>query len=218
MITNRWFKLLVIFLIWFYAGFCTHAQAGEGIDVKGGKSMNESGKIKTLILYQSKYGSTRQYARWINDEIPSDMMDVEKSDKYEFAEYDVIVFGSYIRIGRIAIAPLIIEKWNALKGKKVILFTTSGTPPQHPNILKMYNSSLPEEIRKEIKYFPLRGRILRKDLSFFDKLLIAIGRIMEKDEAIRNSMSGEFDEVKQESLLPALKYIKELSPGKGQGF
>jgi len=207
---NRWSMLLVILLVCFFAGACTHAPVSETSALKTYSGSNATDRPRVLILYQSKYGSTRQYADWIHKDIPSEIVDVEKGDKPDFAEYEVIVFGGSVRMGRIVIAPLIVETWNAVKGKKVVLFTTSGTPPQHPNILKIFNSSFPEDIRKEIKYFPLRGRILSKDIGFFDKLLIAIGRMVEKDEALRKFMSEDFDEVKPENLSPVLEYLKAL--------
>jgi flavodoxin len=202
--------LIAILLACLCAGSCTHAPVGEPTALKTNSGSDETGRPRVLILYQSKYGSTRQYADWIHKDIPSEIVDVEKGDTPEFHKYDVIVFGGSVRMGRVVIAPLIVETWNAVKEKKVVLFTTSGTPPQHPNILKIFNSSFPEDIRKEIQYFPLRGRILSKDIGFFDTFLIAIGRMVEKDEALRKFMSEDFDEVKPENLSPVLEYLKAL--------
>lgn len=210
MITGRWPKLLILGLAVLCLYTCAHSQVGEVPDTRKVEGLKDMSTQRVLIVYQSKYGSTRQYAEWIHRDIPSDLVDAEKVDKPEFAGYDVIVFGSYIRMGRIVIAPFIVENWGNVKGKKVILFTTSGTPPGHPNIRKIYDSGLPENIRREIKYFPLRGRILSKDLSFFDNLLVAVGRMMERDKSLKKLMSEDFDEVKSESLVPVLEYIKML--------
>jgi len=210
MMINRWSKLLVILLAWLCVNACTHAPICEISDSRGVSDLYGKTPPRVLILYQSKYGSTKQYAEWIHKEIPSQMADIEKCNAPEFTEYDVIVIGSYIRAGRIVIAPRIIETWDAIKGKKVVLFTTSGTPPEHPNIGKIYNTNLPQEIGKEIKYFPLRGRMLHKDLSSYDESLVAVGRMMEKDETLKRFMSEDFDDVKRENILPMLEYIKAL--------
>lgn len=209
MISYRWFTLLMV-LVSIFIGACAHVGDSDTSAAKVNSSVVEAGRPRVLIVYQSKYGSTRQYAEWLQRDIPSDLVDAEKAGKPEFARYEVIVFGGYIRMGRIVIAPLIVESWGDIKAKKVILFTTSGTPPGHPNIQKIYLSNLPEEIRKEIKYFPLRGKILSKELSFFDEFLVAVGRIMEQDESLRNLMTDDFDEVKQENLIPVREYIKTL--------
>jgi len=207
---KQWYKLIVIMLLAFCTGACMHTQISGRSEIKKDGPLSAESKPRVLIVYQSKYGSTKQYAQWINKDIPSDLVDAEKGDKPEFAGYDVVVFGSYIRTGRIVIAPFIVDNWGNVKGKKVILFTTSGTPPGHPNIRKLYESSLPEEIRKDIRYFPLRGRIVSKNLSFCDKFLVAVGRMMERDESLKKVMAEDFDEVKLENIIPVVEYVKTL--------
>ena len=205
-----WSKLLAVFLVWFCVNACAHAPVSDTSRAGSESCTNDVSGQKVLIVYQSKYGSTRQYAEWLHSEISGDLVNVEKENKPAFAEYDIIVFGSYIRTGRIVIAPLILESWSNIRGKKVVLFTVSGTPPTHPSIQQIFSKGFPEEIRKEIRYFPLRGRLVSQDLSFFDKLLVAIGRIMEKDEAMRKIMREDFDDVERDNLAPVSAYIKTL--------
>jgi menaquinone-dependent protoporphyrinogen IX oxidase len=166
--------------------------------------------IKVLIAYQSKYGSTKQYAEWIQQGTEGDLVNIENEDKPDLARYDIMIIGGYVRAGNIVIAPFIKDHWSVLKGKEVILFTTSGTPPQHPKIQSIYEKSLPEEIRKEIKYFPLHGRISGKDLTFLDKFLITIGKIMEQDETLKKDMGKDFNGVQRENLLPLLEYLEDV--------
>ena len=212
------YKLIVILFLVLCVSACMHTQGSDRPEIKKDGPLNTESKPRVLIVYKSKYGSTKQYAQWINRDIPSDLVDAEKEDKPDFAVYDVIVFGGYIRMGRIGVAPLIVKNWGDIKAKKVVLFTSSGTPPGHPNIQKIYHSDLPEEIRRETKYFPLRGKIVSKDLSFFDKFLVAVGRIMERDESLRSLMNEDYNEVKQENLIPLLAYMKTLSLQKEQSI
>jgi len=215
---KQWYKLIVILFLALCACACMHTQMGDRSEIKKEAPLSKDSKSRVLIVYKSKYGSTKQYAQWINRDIPSDLVDAEKEDKPDFAVYDVIVFGGYIRMGRIGVAPLIVKNWGDIKAKKVVLFTSSGTPPGHPNIQKIYHSDLPEEIRREIKYFPLRGKMVSKDLSFLDQFLVAVGRIMERDESLRSLMNEDYDEVKQENLIPLLEYMKTLSLQKEQSI
>ena len=171
---------------------------------------NGNQPIKILIAYQSKYGSTKQYAEWIQQDTGGDLVNIENGDKPDLARYDIIMIGSSVRVGNIVIAPFIKDHWSVMKGKKVILFTTSGTPPRHPKIQNIYGKSLPEEIRKEIKYFPLHGRISVKDLTPFDQFLMALGKIMEQDETLNKDMGKDFDGVQRENLLPLLEYLDDV--------
>ena len=171
---------------------------------------NGNQPVKILIAYQSKYGSTKQYAEWIEQSTGGDLINIENGDKPDLASYDIIIIGSSVRVGNIVIAPYIRDHWSVMKGKNVILFTTSGTPPLHPKLQSIYEKSLPEEIRKEIQYFPLPGRISGKDLTSFDQFLMSIGKIMERDEELKKDMGKDFDGVRRENLLPLFQYLEDL--------
>jgi hypothetical protein len=47
-------------------------------------------------------------------------------------------------------------------------------------------------------------------LTFFDKRLMAIGKMLEQDEALKKDMGKDFDGVKRENLLPVFEYLKEI--------
>jgi menaquinone-dependent protoporphyrinogen IX oxidase len=210
MIHNRLLNVSFILLLLLSANTIASGQVGSN-DYSMIKNAGDAVKnIKILIAYQSKYGSTKQYAEWIQQDTGGDLVNVENGDEPDLAGYDIIVIGGYVRTGNIVIAPFIKDHWSGMKGKKVILFTTSGTPPQHPKIQSIYEKSLPEEIRKEIKYFPLHGRISGKDLTLFDKFLISIGKIMEKDETLKKDMGKDFDGVQRGNLLPLLEYLEDV--------
>ena len=192
------------------ANTLVYAQVG-GIDSPMiGNSGSNNPPVKILIIYQSKYGSTKQYAEWIQQNTGGDLINIENGDKPDLASYDTIIIGSSVRIGNIVIAPFIRDHWSVMKGKNVILFTTSGTPPRHPKLQSIYEKSLPEEIRKEIKYFPLHGRISVEDLTLFDQFLMAVGKIVERDEELKKDMGKDFDGVRRENLLPLFQYLEDL--------
>jgi menaquinone-dependent protoporphyrinogen IX oxidase len=203
-------NVLFILLLLLSANTIASGQVGSNDSSMIKNNRNAVKNIKILIAYQSKYGSTKQYAEWIQQGTEGDLVNIENEDKPDLARYDIMIIGGYVRAGNIVIAPFIKDHWSVMKGKEVILFTTSGTPPQHPKIQSIYEKSLPEEIRKEIKYFPLHGRISGKDLTFLDKFLITIGKIMEPDETLKKDMGKDFNGVQRENLLPLLEYLEDV--------
>ena len=58
--------------------------------------------------------------------------------------------------------------------------------------------------------FYLPGRISLKNLTFFDKRLMTIGEMLEREEALKKDMGKDFDDVKRENLLPLVEYLKEI--------
>jgi menaquinone-dependent protoporphyrinogen IX oxidase len=210
MIHSRRLNVLFILLLLLSANTIASGQVGSNDSSMIKNNRNTVKDIKVLIAYQSKYGSTKQYAEWIQQGTEGALVNIENEDKPDLARYDIMIMGGYVRAGNIVIAPFIKDHWSVMKGKEVILFTTSGTPPQHPKIQSIYEKSLPEEIRKEIKYFPLHGRISGKDLTFLDKFLITIGKIMEPDETLKKDMGKDFNGVQRENLLPLLEYLENV--------
>jgi menaquinone-dependent protoporphyrinogen IX oxidase len=207
---NRLLKMLFILLLLLSASTIASCQVGSKNSSIIKSDRNVGKNINVLIAYQSKYGSTRQYAEWIQQDTGADLVNIEIGEKPDLARYDILIIGGSVRVGNIVIAPFIKDHWNVMKGKQVILFTASGTPPQHPKIQRIYEKSLPEEIRKEMKYFPLHGRISSKDLTLFDKFLITIGKIMEQDEILKKDVGKDFDGVQRENILPLLKYLEDV--------
>ena len=210
MICRRCFHLCLICVFWLTASAIAFGQVRSDSSPLSKNNPDGMKRLKILVAYQSKYGSTKQYAEWIQQDIKSDLVNITNEGKPPLAEYDIIVMGGYIRAGNIVIAPFVKDHWSVLKTKKFVLFTTSGTPPHHAKIRISYEKSFPEEIRKEIKYFPLSGRISITDLTFFDKRLMAIGKMLERDEALKKDMGKDFDGVRRENLLPLLEYINEI--------
>lgn len=59
--------------------------------------------MKGVIIYKSKYGSTRQYAEWICAETGFDLFDV-KQCPHNLSQYDLVVLGSNVIAGRLSLA------------------------------------------------------------------------------------------------------------------
>jgi menaquinone-dependent protoporphyrinogen IX oxidase len=209
MIQRRLLNVSFTILLLLSANASAFGQAG-GNDSSMVEKNDTVKSIKILIAYQSKYGSTKQYAEWIQQDTNGDLVNAANGDESDLARYDIVIIGGYVRTGNIVIAQFIKDHWSVMKGKEVILFTTSGTPPRHPKIQSIYEKSLPEEIRKEIKYFPLPGRLSGKNLTLFDKFLISIGKIMEQDELLKKDMGKDVDGVQRENLLPLLEYLGDV--------
>ena len=56
---------------------------------------------KVAVIYEGKYGSTEQYAKWICEETSGDLFSLEEAVKTDLAVYDAVVFGGAIHAGGI---------------------------------------------------------------------------------------------------------------------
>lgn len=164
---------------------------------------------RILIVYMSKYGSTRQYSIWLHEAIPGDLAELGR-DKPDLSRYDLVIVGSYIRKGEIAASSFLEKSWPILRDRPVILFTVSGTPPGHPALKASYNRSIPAVMRGGITHYALPGRLIRKELNLFDRILLFFGKTFEKDEIIRRTMEKDYDHVRRENLQPLISGIREI--------
>lgn len=57
---------------------------------------------KVVILYQSKYGSTKKYAEWLAEELAGDLLETKKATAEQIAQYDVVILGGGIYASGIA--------------------------------------------------------------------------------------------------------------------
>ena len=58
--------------------------------------------MKGIIIYKSKYGSTRKYAGWLKEATGFEMVEADKAKIDEVAQCDTIIFGGGIYAGGIA--------------------------------------------------------------------------------------------------------------------
>ncbi len=160
--------------------------------------------MKGIIIYKSNYGSTEQYARWIQEETGFDCVELKKAKARDLGSSDRIVLGCPIYAGNPLMAKWINRQWPLLREKKVILFTTSGAPAGDPALARGYEKALGPEIRDAIGYFPLGGRMVFAELKPLMRFIMNMAKKAIKDPAEREAMTADFDRMDRSSLKPLL--------------
>lgn len=51
---------------------------------------------KVVVLYQSKYGATQKYARWLAEELACDLVETKKANIEQIETFDIIILGGGI--------------------------------------------------------------------------------------------------------------------------
>lgn len=57
--------------------------------------------MKNIVVYESKYGSTEKYAKWIGEELNCKVSKISDVTTEELLNYDNIVFGGWLQAGKI---------------------------------------------------------------------------------------------------------------------
>jgi menaquinone-dependent protoporphyrinogen IX oxidase len=170
--------------------------------------------MQGIIIYKGKYGATKQYANWLGEALALSVRTPETFTARQFAESDFVVIGSSVYIGAIQLKGWLQENANLLKTKKLFLFIVCATPAaEKEKIETIIKSNVPDSLRQQCDIYILRGRVIRHQLSWKDRLLLKIGSMAAKGPAQKEKMTTDFDGVKQENINVLVNAVKKLYPG-----
>ena len=77
---------------------------------------------KGIILYQSKYGSTKKYAQWLKEATGFEVMEVKKAKADTINGYDTVVMCGAVYASGIAGVSYLRKNKNMLAGKRTAVF------------------------------------------------------------------------------------------------
>jgi menaquinone-dependent protoporphyrinogen IX oxidase len=153
---------------------------------------------KTLVIYFSKYGTTKRYAEWIAEELNADICTVKEIKPQRLPDYDTIIFGSALRAGTIKGINILIKNHEILKDKKLVFYTcglTDYTLSENiASIVKRLKQVIPSDICKHIQFYHLRGGINYQRLNLIDKVLMRIlkKQVEKKEPSTLTQENKEF--------------------------
>lgn len=124
--------------------------------------------MKTLILYRSFLGSSKQYAEWLHEDIPSDIMKFGKDSDNILDSYDSVVLFCGTYATRLSLAGYLKRNWGKLQRKRVVFVTVAATSAESRFSVAGY-SRIPDKIRVSIKHFHLLGKGSRANVAVFKK-------------------------------------------------
>jgi hypothetical protein len=171
--------------------------------------------METLIIYKSKYGSTKQYAEWIAKAVGAKAIPLSEATPGALSPYSTLVFGGHLHASSIGCSAFVRKNWGLLSGKKIIIFTVSGSPPSDPGLKSTIGANFPPEILRKAKIFPLRGRAGK--LDWLDGLLMLFPKakayLEYKKTGDRRALEAyekmlTFDFMDKKSIAPIVKAIK----------
>jgi menaquinone-dependent protoporphyrinogen IX oxidase len=177
---------------------------------------------KTLIMYFTKYGTTKKYAEWIAAELDGDIKSIKIIKDKTLENYDTIILGSGLYAGKIAGVNILIKNYEKIKNKKIVIFTCGladySKMENINSVNKRLEKELPRNIKENVKIFYLRGGINYRKISLIHKIMMRMLKkmIMKKGIENLNEENKEFletygqkvDFVDKNSIIEIIKYCK----------
>ena len=125
---------------------------------------------KGIILFQSKYGATKKYAKWLKEFTHFDCMKTKEADIKLIKKYDIIILGGGIYASGIAGLSFLKKHINILKDKKIVVFCVGASPYDKDAFLEIYHHNFKHELAN-IPCFYCRGIWNEDIMTFKDKTL-----------------------------------------------
>ena len=150
--------------------------------------------MNAIVVYKSKYGSTKTYAEWIAEELSCGAVDAKEIKADELMKYDTIIYGGGLYAENIAGVTLITKNLDKLKGKKLIVYTTGITPL---DCRDYYDKMVWEKNFKEvgeggIKVFNYLGKMAMSELTLPHRTAL---------KTLKKIMGGKENPTEMEKLL-----------------
>lgn len=133
--------------------------------------MSEQSK-KILVIYKSKYGSTKQYADWIANDLKADLLDASMVKLNDLLKYDIIIFGGFLHAVGISGVKIITDNFKKIMDKKIIVFAVGCSPEREDAISHISSNNFTDEMKGKISFFYLRGAFNYEKLDFVDKMMM----------------------------------------------
>jgi len=176
-------------------------------------------KMSTIVIYKSKYGSTRTYAEWIAEELSAKAGDAKNVTVKDLEEYDTIIYGGGLYAEVIAGVTLITKNMDKLDGKKLIVYTTGITPldcRDYYDKMVLEKNFTPDMLNK-IKVYNFLGKMIIDELSLVHKTAIkSLKKLMqskknptEMEKLLVELCNADGDFTDREATKELIKYAKE---------
>ena len=164
------------------------------------------------IFFTSRYGSTAQYARWIGDATALPVFDIADANA-DPSRYEFLVLGCPVIYHTLTIRKWVKRNLEQIDTKPIILFTVSGAPAGQ-KLNGWIADSLPGHFIARMNHVALLGRQNPNDLNWFDRIMLVIGGLMNRDPvASREEMKG-FDYMDKSSIEPVVKLVQQIQSSK----
>lgn len=170
--------------------------------------------MRTVVIYRSETGFTRQYALWLAEELGCEAVDYGKRKRVDWDRYDTVIYGGWFHAGGIRGLKWFQGQLPRLAGKRLAVFAVGACPVDDPGVGQALENNLPGPLWAGTARFYLRGGLCYERMRLGDRLMMAAFRQMLKkkegpDGETLRGVSRSFDALDRGSLAPIVAWAKK---------
>ena len=150
--------------------------------------------MNAVVIYKSRYGSTKTYGEWIAEELGCEARDAKSVKASELSGFDTIIYGGGLYAEVINGVTLLTKNMDVLDGKKLIVYTTGLTPL---DCRDYYDKMVTEknfapEICDRFKVYNFLGKMIISELSLPHRAAL---------KTLKKIMGGKENPTEMEKML-----------------
>lgn len=142
---------------------------------------------KGIIIYQSKYGATQKYVKWLQETTGYDCVRTKEATPGQAAQYSTIVLCGGIYASGIAGLSFLKKNIGRLKGKKIAILCVGASPYDEKAFHELRRHNLKNGL-ENIPLFYGRGAWDMDKMTFVDK---AMCKMLQKSIAKKDPAAYE---------------------------
>lgn len=171
-----------------------------------------------LIVYHSKYGSTKRYAEWLAGHLDADLCTDRQFRPAALSQYDAVVYGGSVFAGVISGFAKFLKRKEPLSNLPLIVFAVGASPVDDKTVQAVRSANLKG---RDIPFFYLQGALNVPSAGLFDRFILRmIGKSIRKkapadrsewDRILLRCTEGEAaDWTRPEAVLPIVERAQGL--------
>lgn len=153
--------------------------------------------MSAVVVYKSKYGSTKTYAEWIAEDLGCEAIDAKNVKIDDLLKYDTIIYGGGLYAEIINGVILLTKNMDKLEGKKLIVYTTAITPLKYREYYDemVIKKNFSDDIKDKFKVYNFMGKMIIDELTLVHRTAL---------KTLKKIMSGKENPTEMEKLLVEL--------------
>lgn len=178
--------------------------------------------MSTAVIYQSKYGSTETYAKWLAEDLGADLLVANKVKPADLQRYQTIVYGGGLYAGGVNGIALLTNNAESIKDKAIYLFTVGAADVNDPENIKGIRSALeqklPPVLLQQAHISHLRGGMCYSKMSFMHRTMMNMmmkmvrkkpeSELRSEDKMMLATYGQDIDFTDRASIAPLVADIK----------
>lgn len=172
---------------------------------------------RIAVIYQSKYGATKQYAQWIARDLGAELFEHSAIAPSSLQSFDMVVYGGGLYAGGVSGVDLVLKH----PCPTLVVFTVGLANPETTDYSEILNRNFTPEQKEKIKRFHLRGAIDYSVLSLVHRGMMAMMKKMtidpkapeewnDEDRLFLETYGKTADFMDEASIAPLVEYVKGL--------